>query len=59
MERKLTKKVKDLSVREHFAIQVLPMLIATSSEEEPEDVCRQAVEIADLLIKVLRDEDIR
>lgn len=59
MERKLTKKVKDLSVREHFAIQILPMLIGTSSEEEPEEVCRQAVEIADLLIKVLRDEDIR
>jgi hypothetical protein len=58
MERKLTKKEKDLSIREHFAIQVLPMLIATSSEEDAEDVCRQAVEIADLLIKVL-DENIR
>lgn len=58
MERKLTKKAKDLSIREHFAIQALPMLIATSSEEDAEDVCRQAVEIADLLIKVL-DENIR
>jgi hypothetical protein len=61
MERKLNKiKAKDLGIREHIAIQVLPMLLATASEmDEPEDICKEAVEIAELLIKTLGDENLR
>lgn len=62
MERKLTPslKAKDLSIRQHIAIQVLPMLLATATEfDEPEDICKEAVSIADMLIKTLNNEDIR
>lgn len=59
MERKLNKKAKDLNLREHISIQVLPMLLATATDfDEPEEICKEAVEIADLLIKVLSDENI-
>ena len=61
MERRLTNlKAKDLSVREHIAIQVLPMLLATASDRDStQDICDEAVLIADELIKSLSNEDIR
>ena len=62
MERKLTPglKAKDLSVREHVAIQILPMLLATANDADSTQViCDEAVRIADELIKSLNNEDIR
>lgn len=62
MERKLsvTTKAKDLNVREHIAIQVLPMLLATAFDgDSPEDICAEAVSIAEMLIEKLNDENLR
>lgn len=62
MERKLTfnTKAKDLGVREHIAIQVLPMLLATAFDgDSPEDICSEAVSIAEMLIEKLNDENLR
>ncbi len=62
MERKLTKstKAKDLNVREHIAIQVLPMLLATAFDgDSPDDICAEAVSIAEMLIEKLNDENLR
>ena len=60
MERKLNKKAKDLNLREHIAIQVLPMLLATASDKDSTQlICDEAVLIADELIKSLSNEDIR
>ncbi len=62
MERKLTAttKAKDLNVREHVAIQVLPMLLATAFDgDSPEDICSEAVSIAEMLIEKLNDENLR
>lgn len=62
MERKLTSglKAKDLSVREHVAIQVLPMLLATANNaDSTKEICDEAVRIADELIKSLNDENLR
>ena len=62
MERKLTPglKAKDLSVREHVAIQVLPMLLATANNADTtQEICDEAVRIADELIKSLNDENLR
>ncbi len=62
MERKLTIniKAKDLNVREHIAIQVLPMLLATAFDgDSPEDICAEAVSIAEMLIEKLNDENLR
>lgn len=61
MERRLGNlKAKDLSVREHIAIQVLPMLLATASDKDSTQlICDEAVLIADELIKSLSNEDLR
>lgn len=58
MERRL--KFKDVTVRDYVAIQVLPMLIATASDMEThEEICDEAVRIADILMKKLNNEYIR
>jgi hypothetical protein len=60
MERKLTPslKAKDLTVREHIAINLLPMMLATASDlDDPKDVCDEAISIANLLIERLNDEE--
>lgn len=62
MERKLTAnlKAKDLNLREHIAIQVLPMLLATANNHDTtQAICDEAVLIADELIKSLSNEDLR
>jgi hypothetical protein len=62
MERKLTinTKAKDLNVREHIAIQVLPMLLATAFDgDSPEDICSEAVNIAEMLMEKLNNENLR
>jgi len=59
MERKLTPslKAKDLTVREHIAINLLPMMLATAADsDDPGDVCDEAISIANLLIEKLNDE---
>lgn len=56
MERKLNPslKAKDLTVREHIAIQVLPILIATANDsDDPSEICDEAIIIANLLIDKL------
>jgi hypothetical protein len=61
MERKLTAglKTKDLNVREHIAIQVLPILLATAADcDDPKEICKEAVSIAETLIETL-NEDLR
>lgn len=58
MERRL--KFKDVTVRDYVAIQVLPILIATASDMEThEEICDEAVRIADMLMKKLNNEYIR
>jgi hypothetical protein len=60
MERRLKLKAKDLSVRDHIAIQVLPILLATSTDQDsPDEVCDEAIRIADILEKKLNSEYIR
>lgn len=62
MERQLKQnlKAKDLSVREHIAIQVLPMLLATANDaDSTQEVCDEAVRITDELIKSLNNENLR
>jgi len=59
MERRLNK-AKDLSVRDHIAIQVLPMLLATATDNNsPDEICDEAIRIAELLVKKLNSEHIR
>jgi len=53
----MERKLKDLTVREHIAIEVLPMLIASSNAETIEEICKEAVEIADTLLKTLNNEN--
>lgn len=58
MERRL--KFKDISVRDYVAIQVLPILLATATEVEThEEVCDEAIKIAELMLKKLGSEHIR
>jgi hypothetical protein len=60
MERRLKLKAKDLSVRDHIAIQVLPILLATATDKDsPDEVCDEAIRIADILEKKLNSEYIR
>lgn len=60
MERRLKLKAKDLSVRDHIAIQVLPILLATATDQDyPDEVCDEAIRIADILEKKLNSEYIR
>lgn len=60
MERRLKIKAKDLSVRDHIAIQVLPILLATATDEDsPDEVCDEAIRIAEILEKKLNSEYIR
>ena len=60
MERRLKLKAKDLSVRDHIAIQVLPILLATAADQDsPDEVCDEAIRIADILEKKLNSEYIR
>lgn len=62
MERRLKLKAKDLSVRDHIAIQVLPILLATATatdQDSPDKVCDEAIRIADILEKKLNSEYIR
>lgn len=59
MERRLNK-AKDLSVRDYIAIQVLPMLLATATDNDsPDEICDEAIRIAELLVKKLNSEHIR
>lgn len=60
MERRLKLKAKDLSVRDHIAIQVLPILLATTTDQDsPDEVCDEAIRIAEILEKKLNSEHIR
>ena len=60
MERRLKLKAKDLSVRDHIAIQVLPILLATTTDRDsPDEVCDEAIRIAEILEKKLNSEHIR
>ena len=60
MERRLKLKAKDLSVRDHIAIQVLPILLATETDQDsPDEVCDEDIRIADILEKKLNSEYIR
>jgi len=53
----MERRLKDLTIREHIAIEIMPMLIATSNAETIEDICKEAVDIADTLLKTLNNEN--
>jgi hypothetical protein len=54
----MERRLKDLTIREHIAIEIMPMLIATSNAETIEDICKEAVDIADTLLKTLNNENL-
>lgn len=54
----MERRLKDLTIREHIAIEIMPMLIATSNTETIEDICKEAVDIADTLLKTLNNENL-
>jgi oligoribonuclease (3'-5' exoribonuclease) len=54
----MERKLKDLTIREHIAIEVLSTLIATSNAETIEEICEEAVFIADTLLKTINNENL-